>query len=154
MAFYPAVQAPAKSEVALDYAVEAPGIIALMESGCPSGYKVAGIATGEPLPKAHICGIRLAGRDCPDGMSAVYDRVVAERQACEAAVACVTDKTLQGEYTAELTKACPVVDTTKWLTGMKAVYKVSTWPDLRTKIVESKPVAVAEAPVEEPIEKP
>jgi len=152
MAFYPAVPAPAKSEVALDYATEAPGIIALMESGCPSNYKCEGIATGDPLPKAHICGIRLAGRDAGEGMSQVYDRVVAERQACEAAVALVTDKTLQGEYTAELTKACPVVDTTKWLTGMKAVYKVSTWPDLRAKIVESKPVAVAEEPIIE--EKP
>jgi hypothetical protein len=142
MAFYPKAQEIVAAEPALDYATEAPEIIALLETGCPSNYKVDGTRTGDPLPKEHICALRLAGRDAPQAMSAIYDQVLAERDKLAAAALKVTDKTTQTEYVAELDKVAVAASSATWLASMKTAYKVSTWSDLRAKIAVAEVVAV------------
>ena len=144
MAFYPKPIEPKPTE-ALDYKVEAPKIIALMESGCPENYVVNDIRTGESLTKPHITALVLAGRDCAEQMSGIYDQVLLERERMAAVK--VTKTTTQVAYTAELDAVSEVADGAKWIAGLKAVHAVTTWTDLRAKIAVED-----EKPVEEVVE--
>ena len=139
MAFYPKPIESKPAEV-LDYKVEAPKIIALLESGCPEGYVVNDIAVGEDLTKPHVTALVLAGRDCAEQMSGIYDQVLLER--ARMAAVKVTKTTTQVAYTAELDAVSEVAEGAKWIAGLKAVHDVTTWTALRDKIAveDAKPV--------------
>ena len=132
MSFYPTAVDAKTAEPVLSYAVEAPKVIALLNSGCPQDYKCKDLAPGDPIPVPHICGIVLAGRDAPRGMKAIYDRVMAEQK--KLAEVKITKDMTQTAYLAELDKVAEAASSALWLAGLKEANAVTTWTDLRDKL--------------------
>jgi len=119
--FYPTAPIKPKAEESIDEAVEAAGILAQMEAGEDD--------------KITLISKQLAGRDCINKMTAVYDKVIAEQKALRAVS--IADCKTESEYTDKLTEAADIADPAKWLAGIKLENEVENWADLKAKFTVS-----------------
>jgi len=113
--FYPTAPVKAVAEEEIDEAVEAAGMLAQMVAGEKN--------------RITIISKQLAGRDCINKMSAVYDKVIEEKVALRSVS--VAEAKTQTEYVAKLTEKAVYADPAKWLAGVKLENEVTTWTALK-----------------------
>jgi len=113
--FYPTAPVEKVAEEEIDEAVEAAGIIAKMEAGEDN--------------KCILISKQLAGRNCVHKMTAVYSKVLEEKQALRSVQ--VTECKTQTELETKLAEKAVYADPTKWLAGVKLANEVTTWTALK-----------------------